>query len=269
MPNASISIDGTEVISKTNGATYLSTDIVSVNDIIVPTGFSAPPGFSPSNPGISAKQLMDTYGYGSSNKPGNGWYWIKPADNLPAIYTYCDFENEGGGWTAFRMYSHYNYNGGASHIVRNDGYTHYSVLHKFADEFDAPLDWKKGLKSGSNTEYFFYISNNGTTFDTNASNNFVVVKPTQVSEDFLHKNNADSTQTGIPCYGKCTGYSIGQPPYDYDYHCYWWSYTSDTETHTDMGHLPNAVASQDAFGHFLTLNSAIWSRGKYLIKMAR
>ena len=277
MPDASLSIDGTTVISKTSGnitydtGTFNGTIGASATGTFNGTfngtiGASATfsPGYTPSNPGTSAKQLMDDYDYDQ-----NGWYWIKPGSNVPAIYTYCDFTNEGGGWTAYRMYGHNNYPGGGTNFTRNDNATVYSTLHQFADEFDPPLSWKQGLKSGTHTEFFIYISNNGTEFDFNASNNYVVVKPTQTSHDFLHTTSRTSGTTGIPNYGKALGYSIGQPPYSYDYHCYWWMYTTAVETHADMGHLPGAVASQDSFGWFGTKNTAIWDTDKYLIKMAR
>ena len=63
--------------------------------------------------------------------------------------------------------------------------------------------------------------------------------------------------------------SIGQAPYSFAFHCYWWSYTSATETHADMGHLPGAVSSPDHFGYFGTINSSIWGQDKYFISMAR
>jgi len=248
----------TGTITNLNSTTGTITTITS-DALIVNNNMTLPVGFSPSNPGTSAKQLKDTYGYTQ-----NGWYWIKPSSATPAIYTYCDFTTEGGGWTAYRMYGFNNSLGS-----RNTGYDNYSIEHRFADCFDAPLSWKRALKSGTHTEFLLYVSNSGTDFDANAADNYVVVLPTATSQDFLHKNNANGGQQGIPCYGRALGMSIGQAPYSFAFHCYWWSYTGATETHADMGHLPGAVASQDHFGYFGTINSSIWGQDKYFISMAR
>lgn len=217
------------------------------------------PGLSPDNPAPSAKWLLDNYQFGSANKPGNGWYWIGTSA-AAAIHTYCDFTTEGGGWTMWRSYE-YDYRLGGYYANDN----HQTQQHGF-NWFDTPLYWKRSLRASTNEEFLFYISPNGK-FDATAANYFVVVKPTSSAQNFFY--GSGSSTTGIPCYGKWAGYTIGQAPYSFSYNCYWWYNTSGYEPHTDVGHLPGSVSSEDAFGYWGTINTSRFYSGMINVKMVR
>lgn len=214
------------------------------------------PGLRAGNPAPSAKYLLDNYQFGSAGKPGNGWYWIG-GNGVPSILTYCDFTSQGGGWTMWRSYE-YDYRLGGYYANDN----HQTQQHGF-HWFDAPLTWKRSIKSGAQEEFLFYVSSDGFY----NSNYFCVVQPTNSSQNFFY--GAGSAVTGIPGYGNIDGYSLGQPPYSFTYHMYWWYNTSGFEPHSDIGHIPNSVSSEDAFGYWGSINSNRFGPGKVDVKMVR
>ena len=232
------------------------------NFVVQPSNFL--PGFTPENPGISAANLQAKYGYGTAGKPGNGWYWIRPTVEQPAIFTYCNFTTEGGGWTLWRSYS-YQQRGTFVNLSAN---TRNAQYHSGFDIFEAPYDWKVSIPTlNSNRQFLFYISLTGN-FDSVAANNYAVIAPSNTSQDFFI---GSGTQVSIPCYGKTRGYSTYGSPYSGGYLSQWWYNTSGYEPHTDssVSGIPGSASSEDNFGFFNVINNASFPVNSYSLKFVR
>ena len=222
------------------------------------------PGMTPTNPGISAQNLKVNYGYGTTGKPGNGWYWIQPTSTVPAILTYCDFTTEGGGWTMWRSYSYqrqgslYRTNGNERSPQYQDGF----------DLFEAPYDWKVSIPlKGTYREFLMYVSTSGR-YDTKALSNYVVVFPTSSTQDFF---SGSASANLIPCYGKIRGNAFANSPYSGGVNnaCGWYYNNSSYEQHIDGSSIPGAVSSEDNFGYYGTNNTAHWNVDNYTVKFVR
>jgi hypothetical protein len=229
---------------------------------IVPENFL--PGFNPDNPGKSALQLQREFGFGTAGKPGNGWYWIAPNDQLQAILTYCDFTTEGGGWTMWRSYS-YQRRGSLANAFTN---TRNSQFYDGFDLFEAPHDWRIAIQTRStNREFLFYISLNGQ-YDATAQSNFAVVFPSNSSQDFFV---GSGQQISIPNYGVLRGYRTFGDPYTGTYRSQWWYNSSNFEVHTDssVSGIPGSVSSEDNYGFFGTINNTSFPVNSYSVKFVR
>ena len=89
MPKASLTIDGTEIISKENG-------VVSANNFNLPIGIninSLGKLGSRENPALSAWHILN-----NESSAYTGYYYIKNETSNKVHHMLCDMERNGGGW---------------------------------------------------------------------------------------------------------------------------------------------------------------------------
>jgi hypothetical protein len=222
------------------------------------------PGMTSNNPGTSAWQLQQSFGFGTAGKPGNGWYWIQPTTSVPALLTYCDFTTEGGGWTMWRSYSWqrqgslYRVNGNERSTQFQDGF----------DCFEAPFDWKTAIpRRSTNREFLMYVSTSGR-FDTKAQNNYAVIFPTGSAQDFF---SGAANNILIPTYGRIRGNTFSNSPYTGGTQnaTGWYYNNASYEQHIDGGSIPGAISSEDNFGYYGTNNTSHWNVDNYTVKFVR